>query len=163
MDFNTYNISLVYMTHWIILSSGKAPLLNHISHCVCPLFFVCTSACLPPPLWFLTKGVSEPSTCYTSSFLRCHWDWVLKDTQMPVVCVYISFSALIEKNIINSNKKCFPLNLQYITQIALNWLHFHAEHIPCHFCSCGSVVEHCVSSAKGFGLNSHILTKKINV
>ncbi len=33
-------------------------------------------------------------------------------------------------------------------------------------CSCGSVVEHCVSNAKGCGFNSHgthILTKKCTV
>lgn len=161
MDFNTYNISLVYMTHWIILSSGKAPLLNHIWHCACPLVFVCILACSPlpflrshhPALWFLKKGVSEPSSRYTSSFLRCHWETKYRKThRCHWGCVYVSLSALIEKNIISSNRtffhwicnRCLTLlpKLYIIGCIFMqNISHFYSFTNMCFCCCC---FLHCI-------------------
>ncbi len=53
------------------------------------------------------------------------------------------------------------------TGVSLNVPHSYSAALPVkinQICSCGSVVEHCVSSAKGHGFNSqgtHILIKNV--
>ncbi len=71
------------------------------------------------------------------------------------------------------NKLVWPLFDKFSKQISTMWTRLAKimEEIPCGSlwfpgCSCGSVVEHCVSSAKGCGFNSQktcILIKKCNV
>ncbi len=63
--------------------------------------------------------------------------------------------------------QCSLREKDFMIKIITNSLIYYlCYHIQCYSCSCGSVVEHCVSSAKGCGFDSqgtHILMKMYNL
>ncbi len=51
--------------------------------------------------------------------------------------------------------KVWECKAKYFSSLVIQKLHFMTDGKRWKRCSCGSVVEHCVSSAKGCGFNSH--------
>ncbi len=65
--------------------------------------------------------------------------------------------------VIRSDTGCVRHQNQDWNPLTLVWMRLHlqgSDVLTDIVCSCGSVVEHCVSSAKGCGFDPHILIKK---